>query len=73
MLEDLKLLGTECYNISLRQISNFQEISKKKQLLFVFRDFDDETDNYERITTKLENELKTLWSKVFKPDNHSSA
>jgi hypothetical protein len=55
--------------------ANFRISGKrcKKQLLFVFRDFDDENDNFEIITTKLNKELEEIWNKANKPDSLSSA
>lgn len=45
----------------------FDQKSAKK-LLFVLRDFDDRGNNGERIKIILENDIRRIWSEIFKPE-----
>ena len=42
--------------------------------MFVLRDFDNKGNNFERITAILENDIRNIWSKIYKPKQyeHSS-
>jgi len=42
-------------------------------LLFILRDFDDRGNNGERIKAILENDIKKIWSEIFKPDKYKDA
>ena len=48
-------------NLKLRE----QHFSKK--LLFVLRDFDEQTGNFESITAELEKDINLIWDKIYKP------
>lgn len=45
----------------------------EKTLLFILRDFDDRGNNAERIRIILENDIRRIWSEIFKPDKFSDS
>ena len=52
-------------NLKLRE----QHFSKK--LLFVLRDFDPSTGNFESMTSELEKDINTIWDKIYKPAEYA--
>ena len=47
----------------------FDQHSSKK-LLFVLRDFDNRGNNFEKIIAILENDIRTIWAKIYKPKQY---
>lgn len=42
--------------------------SSAKKLLFVFRDFDDRGNNFDRIKSIIDEDVNKIWSEIYKPD-----
>lgn len=42
--------------------------SSAKKLLFVLRDFDDRGNNFERITSIINQDVQNIWAEIYKPE-----